>query len=154
MNRFNGLDLVNRVLEELWTEACNTVQETVNKTIPKKKKIKKAKWLSEEALQIAKERREVKSKGERKRYTQLNTVFQRIARRDKKAFFNEQCKEMEENNRRVKTRDLFKNIGNIKGIFHSKLGTIKDRNGQDLTDAEEIKKRWQEYTEELYKKGS
>ena len=94
MNRFNGLDLVNRVLEELWTEACNTVQETVNKTIPKKKKIKKAKWLSEEALQIAKERREVKSKGERETYTQLNTEFQRLAGRDKKAFFNEQCKEV------------------------------------------------------------
>ena len=108
------------------------------------------KVLCEEALQIGEERREMKSKGERKRYTLLNAEFQRIARRDKKVFFNEQCKEMEENNRRVKTRDLFKNIGNIKGIFHSKMGTIKDRNGQDLIDAEEIKKRWKEYTEELY----
>ena len=101
-------------------------------------------------MQIGEERREMKSKGERKRYTLLNAEFQRIARRDKKVFFNEQCKEMEENNRRVKSRDLFKNIGNIKGIFHSKMGTIKDRNGQDLIDAEEIKKRWKEYTEELY----
>ena len=105
MNRLNGLDLVNRVFEELWTEVCNTVQETVNKTIPKKEKIKKAKWLSEEALQIAKERK-VKSKGETERYTQLNTGFQRLARRDKKTVFNEQCKEIEGNNRRGKTRDL------------------------------------------------
>ena len=106
--------------------------------------------MSQEALQIAEERREVKSRGEREMYTQLNAEFQRIARRDKKVFFNEQCKEMEENNRRVKTRDLFKNIGNIKGIFHSKMGTIKDRNGQDLIDAEEINKRWKENTQEMY----
>ena len=109
--------------------------------------------MSQEALQIAEERREVKSRGEREMYTQLNAEFQRIARRDKKVFFNEQCKEMEENNRRVKTRDLFKNIGNIKGIFHPKMDTIKDRNGRDLIDAEEIKNRWKEYTEELYKKN-
>ena len=110
--------------------------------------------MSQEALQIAEERREAKSKGERERYTQLNAESWRIARRDKKAFFNEQCKEIEENNRRGKTRDLFKKIGNIKGTFHPKMGTIKDRNGADTTEAEEIKKRRQEYTEELYKKDS
>jgi len=108
MNRFKGLDLVNSVPKELWTEVYNTVQEAVNKTIPKKKKTKKAKWLSEKALQIAEERREVKSKGERERHIQLNTEFQRIARRDKKTFFNEQCIKIEENNRRGKTRDPFR----------------------------------------------
>ena len=108
-NRFKGLDLVDRVLEELWTEVHNTVQEAVIKTIPKKKKCRKVKWLSEEALQIAEEKREVKSKGERERYTQLNTEFQRIGK-DKKAFFKEQCKEVEENNRMGKTRDLLKKM--------------------------------------------
>ena len=112
----------------------------------------KAKWLSEEALQIAEKRREVKSKGEKKRYTHLNAEFQRIARRDKKAFLSNQCKEIEENNRIGKTRDLFKKIRDIKGTFHTKMGSIKDRNGRDLTEAEDVKKRWQEYTEELYKK--
>ena len=130
-NRFKGLDLVNRVPEELWTEVHN-VQETMKKTIPKEKRCKQAKWLSEKALQIAEERREVKSKGERKRYTQLHAKFQRIARKDKKAFFNEQCKEIEENNRKGKIRDLFKKIGNIKGIFHPYMGTIKDRNSKEL----------------------
>ena len=139
--------------EELWTEFYNIVQGAANKTIPKKKKCKKAKRLSEAALQIAEERREAKSKGERERYTQLNAESWRIARRDKKAFFNEQCKEIEEHNRRGKTRDLFKKIGNIKGTFNPKMGTIKARNSKDLTEAKEIKKRWQEYTEELYKKG-
>ena len=123
-----------------------------NKTIPKKKKSKKAKWLSKEALQIAKERREAKSKGERERYIKLNEDFQRTARRDKKAFFNKQCIKLEENNRRGKTRDLFRKIGDIKGTFCPKMGTIKDRNGRDLVDAEEIKKRWKECAEELYKK--
>ena len=122
----------------------------MTKTIPEKKKCKKAKWLSEN-LKIAEERREAKGKGERERHTQLNAKFQRIARRDKKAFFNEQCKEIEENNRMGKTRDLFKKIGDIKGSFHSRMGMIKDRNGMDLTKAENIKK-WQEYIEELYKK--
>ena len=117
------------------------------------KKCKKAKWLSEEALQIAVKRREVKSKGEQERYTHLNAEFQRIARREKKAFLSDQCREIEENNRVGKTRDLFKKIRDSKGIFHAKMGTIKDRNGMDLTEAEEIK-RWQEYTEELYKKRS
>ena len=113
-NRFKGLDLVDRVLEELWTEIHDTVQEAVIKTIPKKKKCKKAKWLSEAALQIA-EKREVKGKGEKKRHTHLNAEFQRIARRDKKAFISEQCKEIEENNRMGKTRDLFKKIRDTKG---------------------------------------
>ena len=118
---------------------------------PKKKKYKKAKWLSEEALQIAEKRREAKGKGEKERYTHLNAEFQRIARRDKKAFLSNQCKEIEENNRRGKTRDLFKKIRDTKGTFHAKMGSIKDRNGMDLTEAEGTKKRWQEYTE-LYKK--
>ena len=115
---------------------------------------KKAKWLSEEALQIAVKKREVKSKGEKERYTHLNAEFQRIARRDKKAFLSDQCKGIEENNRMGKTRDLFKKIGDIKGTFHAKMGSIKDRNGMDITEAEDIKKMWQEYTEELYKKRS
>ena len=126
------------------------VQESVIKTIPKKKKCKKEKWLSEESLQIAEERREAKGKGEKKRYTHLNAEFQRIARRDKKAFLSDQCKEIEENNRMGKITDLFKKIRDTKGIFHAKMGSIKDRNGMDLTEAEDIKKRWQEYTEELH----
>ena len=122
------------------------------KTIHKKRNAKKAKWLSEEALQIAVKRKEVKSKGEKERYKHLNAEFQRIARRDKKAFLSDQCKEIEENNRMGKTRDLFKKIRDTKGTFHAKMGSIKDRNGMDLAEAEDIKKRWQEYTEELYKK--
>ena len=114
------------------------------KIIPKKKKSKKAKWLSEEALQIAEKRREVKGKGEKERYTYLNAEFQRIARRDKKAFFNDQCKEIERNKRMGKTTDLFNKIRDTKGTFHAKMGSIKDRNGMDLTEAEDIKKRWQE----------
>jgi len=133
-------------------EVCNIVQEAVIKTISKKKKRKKAKWLSEEALQIAEKRREAKGKGEKERYTHLNAEFQRIARRNQKAFLSDQCKEIEGNNRMGKTRDLFKKIRDTKGIFHAKMGTIKDRNGMDLTEAEDIKKRWQEYKEELYKK--
>ena len=116
------------------------------------KKCKKAKWLSGEALQIAEKRREAKGKGEKERYTYLNAEFQKIARRDKKAFFSDQCKEIEENKRLGKTRDLFKKIRDTKGTFYAKMGSIKDRNGIDLTEAEDIKKRWQEYTEELYKK--
>ena len=123
-----------------------------SKTIPKKKKCKKEKRLPEEALEIAVKRRDVKSKGEKERYTYLNAGFQRIARREEKAFFSDQCKEIEENNRMGKTRHLFKKIRDIKGTFHAKMGSIKDRNGMDLTQAEDIKKRWQEYTEELYKK--
>ena len=122
------------------------------KTIPKGKKCKKAKWLSEEALQRAENRRDAKGKGEKERYTGLNAEFQRIAWRDKKAFLSDQCKEIEESNRMGKTRDLFKKIRDTKGTFHAKMGTIKDRNGMDIREAEDIKKRWQEYTEELYKK--
>ena len=121
------------------------------------KKCRKIKWLSEEVLQTAVKTREVKSKGEKERYTHLITEFQRIAKRDKKAFLSNQCKEIEENNRMGKTRDIFKKIRDTKGTFHAKLGSIKDRNGTDLTEAEDIKKRWQrwqEYTEELYKKRS
>ena len=143
-NRFKGLDLIDRVPDELWTEVRDIVQ--VIKTIPKKKKCKKTKWLSEEALQIAEKRREVKSKGEKERYKTLNAEFQRIARRDKKAFLSDQCKEIEENSRMGKTRDLFNKIRDTKGTFHAKMGSIKDRNGMELTEAEDIK-RWQEYTE-------
>ena len=117
------------------------VQEAVVKTIPKKKKYKKAKWLSEETLQIPEKRREAKGKGEKERYTHLNAQFQRIPRRDKKAFLSDQCKEIEENNRMAKTRDLFKKIKDTKGTFHAKMGLIKDRNGMNLTEAEDIKKR-------------
>ena len=133
-------------------EVCDVVQEAAIKTIPKKKKCKKTRWLSEEALQIAEKRREAKGKGEKERYTHLNAEFQTIARRDKEAFITDQCKEIEENNRMGKTRDLFKKIRNTKGTFHAKMGTIKNRNGMDLTEAEDIKKRWQEYSEVLYKK--
>ena len=141
-NRFKGLELIDRVPEELWTEVHNIVQETGIKTIPKKKKCKKAKWLSEEALQIAVKRREMKDKGEKERYTRLNVEFQRISRRGKKAFLRDQCKEIEENNRMGNTRGLFKKIRDTKGTFHAKMGTIKDRNGLDPTEAEDIK-RWQ-----------
>ena len=126
--------------DELWTEVCDTVQETGIKTIPKKKKCKKAKWLSEEALQIAVKRREAKRKGEKERYTHLNAEFQRIARKDKKAFLTDQCKEIEENNRMGKTRDLFKKLRDTKETFHATMGSMKDRNGMDLTEAEDIKK--------------
>ena len=125
------------------------VQEIGIKTIPKKKKHKKAKRLSEEVLQIAVKRREVKSQGEKERYTHLNAEFQRIARRDKKAFLSDQCKEIKENNRMRKTRDLFKIIRDTKGTFHAKMGSIKDKNGRDLTEAEDMKMRRQEYTKEL-----
>jgi len=135
------------VPEELWTEVCDVVQKAGIKTIPKKKKCRKAKWLSEEALRIAVKRRGVKGKGEKARYTHLNAEFQRIARRDKKAFLHDQCKETEENNRMGKTTDLFKKIRDTKGTLHEKMGTIKDRNSMDLTEAEDIKNRWQEYTE-------
>ena len=151
-NIFKGIDLIDRLPDELWTEVCDIVQETGIKTIPKKKKCKKAKWLSDYALQIAVKRREVKGKGEKERYTHLSAEFQRIPRRHKTAFLSDQCKETEENNRVGKTRDLFKRIRDTKGTFHAKMGSIKNRNGMDLTEAEDIKKRWQEYTEELYKK--
>ena len=152
-NRFKGLDLIHRAPEELWTGLCDSVQDSVIKTIPEKMKCKNAKWLSEEALQTAEKRREAKGKREKERSIHLNAEIQRIARRDKKAFFIDQCKEIEENNRMGKTRDLFKKVRDTKGTFHAKMGTIKDRNGMDITEAEDIKKRWQEYTEELYQKG-
>ena len=145
-NRFKGLDLIG-FLKNYGQRFVNTVQEAMIKTIPKK-----AKWLSEEALQIAEERREAKGKGERERYTQLNAEFQRRARRVEKGFLNDQCKETEENNRMGKTRDLLRKSGDSKRTCHARMGTIKDRKGKGLTEAEEIKKRWQEYTE-LYKKG-
>ena len=135
-------------------DACSLdiAQETGIKTISKEKKCKKTKWLSEEALQIAVKRIEVKSKGEKEKCKHLNAEFQRIAGRDKKAFLSDQCKEIEENNRKGKIRELFKKIRDTKGTFHAKMGSIKDRNGRDLTEAEDIKKRWQEYTAELHKK--
>ena len=132
-------------------DVCDIVQEEVIKTIPKKKKCKKAKWLSEKPVQTVMKRREAKGKGEKESYTHLNAEFQRIARREKKAFLSDQCKELEENNRMGKTRHLFKIIRDRKGTFHAKLGLVKDRNGMDVTEAEDIMKRWQEYTE-LYKK--
>ena len=137
-NRFKGLYLIDSVPEEIWMKVRDIVQETVIKIIPKKKKCKKAKWLS-------------KGKGEKERYTHLNAEFQRITRRNK-VFLSDQYKEIEENNRMGKTRDLVKKIRDTKGTLHAKMGTIKDRNGMDLTEAEDIKKRWQEYMEELYKK--
>ena len=140
--------------DELWNEICDIVQETGIKSIPMEKKCKKAKWLSGEALQIAVKRRLAKSKGEKERYKHLNAEFQKIARRDKKACLSDQCKNLEENNRMGKTRDLFKKIRDTKGTFHAKMGSIKDRNGMDRTEAEDIKKGWKEYTEELYKKRS
>ena len=137
--------------EELWMEVHSIVQEAVIKTIPKKKKFKKAKCLSEETLQIAEKRREVKGK-EEERYTHLNAEIQRTARRNKKAFLSDQFREIEENNRMGMASYVFMKIRNTKGTFHAKMGTVKDRNGMDLTEAEDIKKRWQEYTEELHRK--
>ena len=125
MNRFKGLDLIDRVPEKLWTEVRNIILEAVIKTNPKKKKSNKTKWLSKEVLQIVEKRRDAKGKGEKERYTHLNSEFQRIARRDKKTFLNEQCKQIEENNGMEKTRDLLKKIRDIKGTFHAKMGTIK-----------------------------
>ena len=147
-NRFKGLDLIDRVPEEPWMEVCDIAQEVGIKTIPKKKKCKRAKWLPEEALQTVMKRREAKCKGEKERYTHLNAELQRIARRDKKVF-SDQCKEIEENN-----RDLFKKIRDTKGTFHAKMGSIKDRNGMNLTETEDIKKRWQEYRRTIQKRSS
>ena len=140
-NRFKGLGLIDRVPDELWAEVHDIVQETGIKTIPMEKKCKKANWLSGEALPTAVKRREAKSKGEKERSKHLNAEFQRIARRDKKAFFSDHCKEIEEKNSMRKTRDLFKKIRDTKGTFHAKMGSIKNRNGMDLTEAEDIKKR-------------
>ena len=153
-NRFKGLDLIDRVPDELWMEVHDILQETGIKTIPKKRKCKKAKWLSEEALQTAVKRRDAKNEAEKERYSHLNAELQRIARRDKKAFLSDQCKEIEENNKMGKTRDLFKKIRDTKGPFLAKMCKIQDRSGMDPTEAEDIKKRWQEYIEEPYKKRS
>ena len=151
-NRFKGLDLIDRVPEELWMEVRDIVQETGIKTIPKKKKCKrKAKWLSEEALQIAEKRREAKGQGEKERYIHLKAEFQRIARKDKKAFLSDQCKEIEETNRMGKTRDFFKKIRDTKGTFHEKMGSIKDRNGMDLTE-QKILRRGAKNTQKNYTK--
>ena len=136
-NRFKGLDLINRVPGELWTEVCDIVQEAGIKTIPKRKKCKKAKWLSEEALQVVLKLREAKGKGKKERYTHLNAEFQRIAGRDKKAFLSNQRKDIKENNRMGKTRDLFKKIRDTKGTFHAKMSTIMDRHGMDFTEEED-----------------
>ena len=144
----------DRVLEELWTEVHNIVQEAVIKTIPKKKKCKPGKWLSEEALQTAEKKREVKGKGEKERYTHLNAEFQRIAKRDKKTFLSNQCKEIEENNRMGKTRNLYNKIIDTKGIFHAKMGTIKDRNVMYLTEAEDIKEEVATIHRRAIRKGS
>ena len=135
-NRFKALDLIDRVPKELWMEVHDTVEETVIKTIPKKNKCKKEKWLLEEALQIAEKGREAKGKGEKERYTHLNAVFQTEVRRYKKAFLSDQCKEMEENSRMGKTRDLLKKIRDTKGAFHAKMGSIQDRDGMDLLKSE------------------
>ena len=148
-SRFKGLVL--KCLK-IYGQRFVTLQEVVNKTIPKKKKCNKAKWLSEKALQIAEKRREAKGKGEKERYTHLNIEFQRIAQRDKTAFLSDQCKEIEENNRKGKTRDSFNKISNTKRTFPARMGKIKDINRMDLTEAEEIKKWWQEYMEELFLK--
>ena len=150
-NRSNRLDLIDRVPEELWTEVHDIAQETLIKSIPKKKKFNKTKLFSEQALQIAEKKREVKGKGEKEIYTHLNAEFERRARRDKKAFFSDQCKEIEENSM-GKNKDIFKKFRDTEGILHRKMGIIKDRNGMDPREAEVIKKKWQEYTEELYKK--
>ena len=140
-NRFKGLDLIDRVPDELWMEVRDNVQEAGIKTIPKKKKCKKPKWLSEKALEIYVKRREAKSKEEKERYSHLNAEYQRIPWKYKKDFLNDQCKEIGQKNRMGKTRDFFKNIRDTKGTFQAKMGTIKDRNSMDLTEAKDIKKR-------------
>ena len=140
-NRFKGLDMIDRVTDELWMEVHDIIREAVIKVIPKKKKCKKAKWLSEKDLQIAEKRREAKGQTENERYTHLNVECQRIARRDKKAALSDQCTEIEENKRMGKTRDLFKKIRDTKGTFHAKMGSISDRNGMYLKESEDMKKR-------------
>ena len=145
-NKFKGLNLIGRVPEELWMEVHDILQEPAIKTILKKNKCKNAKWLSEEALKIAEKRREAKGKGEKERYIHFNSEFQRTARRDEKAFLSDQCKEIQEKNRMGRTTDVFKKIRDTKRTFHAKMNTIKNRNGMDLIEAEDIKNRWQVYT--------
>ena len=151
VTQFQSIISDRQVPEELCTEVHDIVQEAVTKNIPKEKEMQKGKWLSEEALQTAEKRGEAKGKGEKERYTHMNAEFQRIARGDQKVFLRDQCKETEENNRMGKISNLSKKIRDTKGKFHTKMGTIKDRNGMDLKEVEGIKKRQQEYTEELYK---
>ena len=155
-NRFKGLDLVNRVPEELWMEVCDTVQEAVIKAISKRKKCKKAKWLPEKTLQTAEKRREAKGKGEKERYSHLNADFQRIAWRDKKAFLSDQRKETDENNRMGKTRDLFKKVvsRDTKATFHAQMGTIKDRNGMDLTEQKILRRSGKNRQRTIKKRSS
>ena len=153
-SRFDGLDLVSRMPEELWTEIRDIIKDEAIKNIPRSKKQKKAKWLSTEALKVAEERRKAKSNGDEIKFSQLDAEFQRIARRDKEKHMSERCKAIEESNRTGRTRDLFKKIGESKGKFKAKWNTVKDKYGNDLTEKEDIKKRWYEHTEELYKKDS
>ena len=150
-NSFKGLDLIDIMLEELWTEVCNIVQEAVIKTIQRKINAKKQNRYLRSLTNSCENKRSVKQRRKRETYP-LNAEFQRIARRDKKAFLSDQCKDIEENNRMGKTRELFKKITDTKGTFPAKMGSIKNRNGMDLTEAEDTKKRQQEYTEERYKK--
>ncbi|KFD66335.1 hypothetical protein M514_21622 [Trichuris suis] len=152
MNKFQALHLTNRTPEELWRDVRDIVQGTASRLIPPRTKSKKATWLSQEALRVAEDRREAKRKGERGRFVQLNAEFERLARRDREDFLEEQCTEVEENNRRGKIRDLYKKVRGIKEVFRPKISTIKDENGRDLTNIEEIKKRWRDYTNKLYKK--
>ena len=152
-NRFKGLDLIDRVKNHRQRFAT-LYRRQESRPSPRKRNAKKAKWLSEEALKIAVKRRDVKSRGEKERYTHLNAEFQRIARKDEKASLSDQCKGIEVNNRMRKSRDVFKKIRDTKGTFHAKMGSIKDRNGMDLTEAKDVKKRWQKYTEQMYKKRS
>ena len=151
-NRLKKLGLIDECLRKYGERFMTLYRRQGTKPSPRKRNAKEAKWLSEEALQIAVKRRKVKRKGKKERYSHLNAEFQRIARRDKKVFLSNQCKEIEENNRIGKTRDLIKKIRDTKETFHAKMGSIKYRNCMDLTEAENIKKRWKEYTEELYKK--
>ena len=152
-NKFKGLELIDRVPEELWTEVHDIVQEAVIKTIPKKKKCKKANWLPEEAL-LRKEKIRCKRQNIKGKIYSFECQVPKNSRRDKKAFLSDQCKEIEGNSRMGKTRDIFKKIRDTKGTFHAKMGSLKDRNGMDLTEIEGIKKRWQEHTELLKKKKS
>ena len=140
-NRFKGLDLIDRVPEELWTRFVTLYRRQGSRPSPRKKRMQKGKWLSDEALQIAEKRREVEGKGEKERYNHLNAEFQRIARREKKVFLSDQCKEIKENHRMGKPKDGFKKIRDTNRTFHAKMGSIKDRNGMDLTETEDIKKR-------------
>ncbi|CAM4842093.1 unnamed protein product [Rotaria magnacalcarata] len=153
-NRFDGLDLIDREPEELWSEVRDIIKDEANKNIPNNKTPKKAKWLTADTLKIAEERRNAKGSEDKERFSRLNAEFQRRARRDREKHINDQCQQIEDNNRKGKTRDLFKKIDEIKRTFHAKIGTIKDKQGRDLMEKEDIKKRWRKYTEELYKKDT